>query len=160
MKTLIIYDSVFGNTQKVAEAMATAFAGSGDVNVINVKDFKNTQLDGLNLLIVGSPTRGFRPTPVLVKALQEIPGGSLNGVKAAAFDTRLDIKKVNNLFLTFMEKIFGYAAAPISKQLKVKGADLIAEPQGFFVAESEGPMTEGEIVRAQTWAKELLLKAV
>jgi flavodoxin I len=95
MKTLIIYDSFFGNTEQVAQAMGKALSSRDQVELCRVSDVKPEQLEGVKLLIVGSPTRGFRPTPAIVDLLKGIPANALQGVKVAAFDTRIatsDIK--------------------------------------------------------------------
>jgi hypothetical protein len=74
----------------------------------------------------------------------------------AAFDTRVEVAKVNSAFLTFMVKLFGYAAEPIARGLKKKGGLLVGTPAGFFVLGKEGPLEEGELERAASWAKQLL----
>jgi hypothetical protein len=79
----------------------------------------------------------------------------LQGKKAAAFDTRMDVKEVNKTFLTFMEKIFGYAAEPIGKALVKAGGSLALKPEGFFVHGSEGPLWDGEIERATQWGEKV-----
>jgi flavodoxin I len=61
MKTLIIYDSFFGNTEQIAQAIGRAIGSQQNVEVFRVSQATSEQLAGLNLLIVGSPTRGFRP---------------------------------------------------------------------------------------------------
>lgn len=152
MKTLVIYDSVFGNTKLIAEAIARGL--NEDVKAMHVseavKDF-----DGVGLLIVGSPTRAFRPTPAISSFLGSIPAGKLNGIKVAAFDTRADIKKVNNKFLTFMVKLSGYAVEKIEKQLIAKGGTSLGT-EWFCVGASEGPLLEGETDRAASWASGLV----
>jgi hypothetical protein len=55
-----------------------------------------------------------------------------------------------------MVKIFGYAAKPIAEKLVKRGGVLVGEPIGFEVVESEGPLYEGELERAETWARGLL----
>jgi hypothetical protein len=87
--------------------------------------------------------------------LTSIPSNSLKGIRIAAFDTRADVKTVNNLFLTMMVKMFGYAAEKIEKQLIAKGG-LSAGTAWFFVSDSKGPLMDGETVRVEQWAKELL----
>jgi flavodoxin len=151
MKTYIVYDSIFGNTQSIAEAVAR---GVGEeAQLFHVSKAKSN-FDGVELLIVGSPTRGFRPTPAITAFLKSIPSGKLNGVKIAAFDTRMDIKKVNNGFLTFMVKLSGYAVEKIAKQLVAKGGTSIST-NWFCVSDSKGPLIEGETDRAAAWANEL-----
>jgi flavodoxin len=151
MKGLVIFDSFFGNTKAIAEAISTALG----YPVIQVTVLTVEQLKGVEHLVWGSPTRAFRPSEATQAFLKTLPAGSLKGVKASVFDTRMDVKEVNNKFLTFMERIFGYAADPIAKALVQKGAELRGQPQGFFVKGSEGPLHDGEVERAVTWSKSL-----
>ena len=153
MKTLVLYDTYFGNTEKIAQAIGEAIGE--DAQVMSVKEASYEQLKGLDCLVVGSPTRAFKPTKETTDWLNKLPSGALSSIKAAAFDTRMDVKKVNNRVLTFMESIFGYAAKPVADRLQKKGGNLVAEPEGFFVEDSEGPLREGELERAAEWARKL-----
>lgn len=153
MKTLVVYESFFGNTEKVAQAIGKALGGG---QVIKFSDVTPDALKGVELLVVGSPTRAFQPTPGIKTVLKALPADSLSGMRVAAFDTRMDVKEVNNAFLTFMESIFGYAAEPIAKALVKKGGTLALPAEGFFVKGSEGPLRDGELERAAEWAKKLL----
>lgn len=81
--------------------------------------------------------------------------GTLNGVKVAAFDTRIRPEDSTHRFLNVMMKIFGWAAKPIAKQLTKKGGTLTAEPEGFAVLESKGPLKPGEVERAKAWGERL-----
>ena len=73
MKTIIIYDSIFGNTEKIAQAMARLRA-TEDVALCRVGDASLDQLKGIDVLIAGSPTRAFKPTPAMNAFLKEHPG--------------------------------------------------------------------------------------
>lgn len=152
MKVLVVYDSVFGNTEKVAQAMGQALASRADVQTLPVGDVKDEHLAGLAALIVGSPTRAFSPTPAIKKWLGSLPQKHLTGVKVAAFDTRFNVHETNSKVLTGMVKVFGYAAKPIGDRLVKKGGDLRLPPEGFFVLDSEGPLKDGELERAADWA--------
>ncbi len=156
MKLLVIYNSVFGNTKELAEAMAEACAVDHAVTVLRYNQVNTGHFAGLDGVIVASPTRAFSPTPEIKKYLSALPAGCLKGVKALAFDTRANLEVVNNKFLTFMVGIFGYAAKPLAKILVRKGAVMAAEPEGFFVDDKEGPLSEGEKARAVAWVKQLL----
>ena len=156
MNTLITFESFFGNTEKIAWAIASARGLDPQTAALRVSDVDPQQLEKLNLLIVGSATRGFKPCPDTQHFLKAIPPASLNGVKIAAFDTRIDIATVDNAILTFMVRLFGYAAEPIDKALKKKGGKQAALPAGFIVEDSEGPLRAGEIERAAAWAKAIV----
>jgi flavodoxin len=156
MKAWVVYDSVFGNTEKVAQAMGQALGSQGEVQTLRVGDVKPEHLTGLDALIVGSPTRAFSPTPAIKNWLKSLPPNSLKGVRIAAFDTRIALSDVNSSLLTFMVKLFGYAAKPIGDRLAKKGGDLVLSPEGFFVKDSEGPLKDGELERAADWVKQII----
>jgi flavodoxin len=152
MKTLIVYDSVFGNTEKVAQAMALAIAGA---QAVKIDALSPQQLEGVTLLLVGSPTRAFRPTPAISAWLKGLPAGKLKGARVAAFDTRISVEDANSAVLRFMVKLFGWAAKPIANGLVKAGGKLAAEPEGYYVAGSEGPLKDGELERAAAWAQRI-----
>ena len=156
MKALVIYDSVFGNTEQIARAMGDALGFQAQVNVLRVDAVQPEHLMGLNVLIVGSPTRAFSPTPAIKNLLKDIAPNGLQGVKVAAFDTRMVLSDVNSRILAALVKLFGYAAQPIADRLKKKGGILIVSPEGFFVEDSEGPLKDGELERAAEWAKQIV----
>lgn len=151
MKTLVVYDSVFGNTKKVAQAIGDALGAQ----TLHVGDVKPEHLTGLDALVVGSPTRAFSPTPAAKKWLQSLASQSLNGIKVAAFDTRMNVQEINSGILTALTKVFGYAAEPMAARLVKKGGTQAMPAAGFFVEGSEGPLKDGELERAATWAKQL-----
>jgi flavodoxin I len=151
MKTLVLYDTLFGNTEKIAITISKAIPSS---EVIVLKDINLQSLKLFNLLIVGSPTQGGRPTPKLTKFLDEIPKGFLKGIRVAAFDTRF-AEKDQNIGLQILMKTIGYAAPKISKSLTGKGGNLIITPEGFIVAKKEGPLKDEEFNKANSWAKNL-----
>ena len=154
MNILVVYDSYFGNTEKVAQEIGSSFGD--DVPVKRPADVDMGSLPGLDLLIVGAPTRGFRPSDAIKAFLKELPNGVLKDVKVAAFDTRMDPEDVDNPILKFMAGIFGYAAEPIAKGLVKKGGTQVGKPMGFVVLGSEGPLREGELEKAAEWVETLL----
>ena len=147
MKALIVYDSVYGNTEKVARAVADSITPSGEVKVLRAGEMDTSELASIDLLIVGSPVHGGRPTPAVQDFLNKMAQQSLRNIKVAAFDTRATSK---------FAKIFGNAAGRIAGQLTKKGGVLIVPPEGFFVTGTKGPLKEGELERAAAWAKGIL----
>ena len=147
MKALIVYDSVYGNTEKVARAIGEAMTPSGEVKVLRAGDTNSSELASVGLLIVGSPVHGGRPTPAVQDFLNKMAQQSLKGIKVTTFDTRATSK---------FAKIFGNAAGRIAGQLTKKGGVLVVPPEGFFVTGTKGPLKEGELERAAAWAKGIL----
>jgi flavodoxin len=148
MKALIVYDSQYGNTEQVARRIADAVGGTavrvGQANAATVKDYE--------LLIVGSPTQGGRPMPAVKQFVDSIPAGALSNLGVAAFDTRIPAKG----FLKVLLGIIGYAAGKLATPLRAKGGRQVAPPEGFLVKDKEGPLLDGELERADAWARTLI----
>jgi hypothetical protein len=147
---LVVYDSQFGNTEIIARAIGAAIPG--EVIVQRAGDEGPPAWDDLNLIIVGSPTQGGRPTAAVATFLGTIPTHALDHVAAAAFDTRVAPKGPLRLLLGLV----GYAAPRIGRQLRAKGAQVVRDPEGFVVAGKEGPLKDGEESRGADWARELV----
>src|SRR3989304_6026561 len=105
MKALIVYDSLYGNTEKIARAIAAALAPSGEVKALRAGEANMSELESIDLLIVGSPTQGGRPTAAIRDFLNKVSEPAVRGVNVAAFDTRISTKLVG---------VFGYAAGKIA----------------------------------------------
>lgn len=139
MKILIVCDSNFGNTKLIALEIAKSI-GDG-AKVISTKDFKESDLNSVNLLIFGSPIIGWRPTETTLKVLDSLKGKLKKELKFATFDTRV------KLF------IHGDAKEKMAEMLRSAGAERVFESQAFFVKGKEGPLYGGELEKAANWAK-------
>jgi flavodoxin I len=143
MKALIVYDSLYGNTEQIAKTVGAAI--DGEVKLVKVGQADAAEVAAYNLVIIGSPTQGGKHTRQMQEFLGKIPDGALKNKNVAAFDTRLTTKLV---------KLFGYAANRIADDLKAKGANLVAPAEPFFVSKGKGLcLVEGEPERAAAWAK-------
>ena len=154
MNIVVIFDSIYGNTRTIAEAIRDTLAPGNEVRLVTVQEARELDLAATDLLIVGSPTRGFRPTPNIssyVEGLDRIAPGKL----AAAFDTRLDLQTVKPEPLRWVIDVGGYAASRIGASLERHGFVLKGGLAGFLVEGTEGPLKAGEIERARDWARNL-----
>lgn len=158
MKTLIVYDSKYGNTEKIAKSIGDALTGdvlTGDVKVLRVDKVNLSELESINLCIIGSPTHGFRPSKPAQKFLDALSSNALKGIDVAAFDTRMPASEVA-IGLRLLMKIGGYAAPRIAGVLEKKGGNLAVSPEGFLVKGREGPLKKEELERAASWAKKIV----
>lgn len=165
MKTVVVYESRFGNTKTVAEAIAGGLDGTGEVLLGTVDDLSPDQVGDARLVIAGGPTHGhgmagqdahrtLATNGSYAKYGPVLPGeGSLRGwlerlpagqAAAAAFDTRLDKPK----WLT------GSAATKIAQRLRHKGYPVVGT-ESFLVQGGGGPLAEGERERAAAWGRML-----
>lgn len=146
MKALVIYDSQYGNTEKIARCVAQALEAKATVSIARAAEYGEANWQGLDLLVVGCPTQGWQATKEMKAFLERIPMGALAHTAVAAFDTRFD----KSVWLT------GSAAKRMAGKLRKKGARLVAPPESFFVNGSEGPLAAGEEAHAAAWSRGLL----
>ncbi len=151
MKSLIVYDSIYGNTKIIAEEISKQINGS---HIQSVKGSAVPILKPGDLLIVGSPVHGGRPTPLTEMYLSNISNNSLKGVYVAGFDTRF-APEDHGLGLRILITIIRYAAEKISAALIKKGGIQVVKPQGFIVKDKEGPLEKGELEKAKIWASRI-----
>jgi flavodoxin len=156
MKVALVYDSLYGNTEKIAQAIRGAIGKNNEIRVLGVGEVKPADLENLGLLIVGAPTHQFRASPTMKKFLGGIRKGELKDIQVAAFDTRLGMDDMPSPILPPFVKIFGYAAKPMADALVNKGGKLTTSPEGFFVKGMEGPLKDGELERAARWAEQIV----
>ncbi|MCI4657177.1 flavodoxin family protein [Cryobacterium zhongshanensis] len=140
MSALVVFDSNYGNTESVAAAIADALGGSA----VLVSTVSPDSLTGVDLLVLGCPINGWRPSPRMLAFLDQLGAGSLRGIQAAAFDTRL------------RSPIHGDAAGKVTRKLKSAGAHVLARPTGFIVEGKTGPLADGELDRAREWADSIV----
>ena len=151
MKALIVYDSVYGHTEKIAQAIGKGLTNKYEYSVVKGNNVGKNQLEELNLLIIGTPTHGGRWTEAIRDFLKEISGMKLEGVKVAVFDTRTESTGI----IGGIERIFGRVAPRLAEEMKKHERNVIIEPEGFVVKGRKGPLKEGELQRAENWGNQI-----
>lgn len=144
MNALIVYDSMYGNTETIARAIAEGV--TGNAKIIKADNAGLSDMDNIDLLIVGSPTQGGRYTKTIEAFLNDISGKIQGDTKIAVFDTRMPSTWV---------KIFGFAANKLADFFKKEGFDTVVEPAFFMVQSAKGPLVNGEREEATLWAEKL-----
>jgi hypothetical protein len=167
MKLLIVFESMFGNTERLAREIADGLAQDGNQPVLlDVRDVRPDDLVGSDLLVVGAPTHAFslsrpstredavrqgadpsRATLGVREWLESLDAARLPAgrPRVAVFDSRVD--KVRRLP--------GSAAKRAAKTLRTRGFDLLDRPVSFYVADVQGPPSPGELDRAHEWGTHL-----
>jgi hypothetical protein len=160
MRALVVYESMFGNTRTIAEAIAAGLSAHLSVETVEVGS-AGTGFDGVGLLVVGGPTHAFglsRPSTredaagraagsVVSKAggIREwIPTLHGDGLPVATFDTRVA-----------RPRLPGSAARAARRRLRKQGFRPAAAPASFWVTGTSGPLADGEADRARRWGEEL-----
>lgn len=163
MRAIVVYESFFGNTRALADAIGDGLRGRFAVLVCEVSHAP-TALIGINLLVVGGPIHAWTMTRELTRKvargqaaaaaidppsmgiglrefLQGLP--STQGfVAAAAFDTAL---RASGWLPT------GSAARPAGRRLEARGYRVLVKPEHFYVTATDGPLEPGELDRARAW---------
>jgi hypothetical protein len=167
MKIFVVYESLYGNTRTIAEAIADGLRDAGDVTIGTVDVLRSDDVQDAALIVAGGPThihgmvsersrdaahkdeKHGPPLPctdLLRDWLAQLPPGD---APAAAFDTRID----KPAWLT------GSAAKKIGRLLAEAGHPIL-DAASFLVLGTDGPLAVGEIDRAQAWGRELGARAI
>ena len=152
MKILIVYDSLYGNTEKIGFAIRDGFKDP-ETKCVKSTGASAEDVNQADLLIIGSPTYGGRPSEPIKNIFKMISGMDLKNKYAAAFDTGM-LQEGRGGIVKGIIKFFGYASPRIADELNHYGMNVIGA-ETFFVLGKEGPLKEGELERAKNWAKTL-----
>jgi hypothetical protein len=163
---LVVYESVFGDARTIAHAIADGLATSVPADVVPAAEAPAEIGPDVALLVVGGPNHAFgMPRPSTRKSAVEQYGADISdtgtglhewleavrvlsgGLAAAAFDTRGS----GHPMLTKMD----HAARTEEKLLGKLGAHIVAPAEHFSVADTKGPLVEGEEDRARHWGRTL-----
>ena len=146
MNVVVVFDSAFGNTGRIARAIGDAALGFGETQVASPQAVEPVSCQRADVLFVGGPTQLHRMSEPMRAFLKALPRGFMDGVPAAAFDTRL----LRARWIT------GSAASGVARELRRLGCRLVVPPESFFVLDREGPLEPGEVERAGRWARTVL----
>lgn len=168
-RAVVVYESMFGNTRMVAEAIGRGLASRTEVAVVPVREATADVLEGVDLVVAGGPTHlhgmsrarsrrmagamARKPgSPLVLEpgaeglGLREwIPALDPLTVAAAAFDTRAQ----------GVPLFTGRASKGISKSLRRRGLRMVAKPESFVVAGKDTHLVEGEVARATEWGRRI-----
>jgi hypothetical protein len=165
MKIVVVYESMFGNTKTIGEAIAEGLSEIGQLAVGSVDELRPEDAADADLIVVGGPThnRGLAKPDARAALSRRKPAAKGGTVLAGRESLRgwLDSlpagRAVVTAFDTRLRKpawIVGSAAKQVAQQVTGKGYR-VAEAQSFFVRGAEGPLAEGERARALAWGKSL-----
>lgn len=176
MHTLLIYESMYGNTHAIATAIAGSLSRFSEVRVVPASEATDDLVGWADLVVAGAPTHAHgMPTAksrssavdsaaepdgwshVTLDPSAQDPGirewlaglGAVDGKRAAAFDTRAP----GPALLT------GRASTGIAKQLREHGFTLVTDPESFII-DTHQLLRHGEEERAATWASSLVADLV
>ena len=170
MKALVVYESMFGNTEEVARAVADGLRAAGaagapgdEVQVVEVSDAPAEPGPEVGLIVAGGPTHAFSMSRQNTRAdainrgategerafglrdwLEALPSGR-HAEKVATFDTRIDT----------MRHLPGSAAKGAAKLARKHGYASAGRAESFYVDDVEGPLLDGELDRARAWGRQL-----
>jgi hypothetical protein len=171
MRALVVYESIFGNTRQIAEAIGEGLRADFEVELVEAGQAEQPA-DDVDLIVVGGPTHAWSMSrnatrhgareqarqkhkdPVsrgsgVREWLQRLKPGRAPRM-AAAFDTAIR---------TTGRMPTGSAARAAATRLEDRGCRLVSEPGQFFVQDIEGPLSEGELERARAWGARVAERA-
>lgn len=164
MRSLVVYESMFGNTRMIARSIADGLSEAGPVSVTDVIDAPSVIPPDVDLVVVGGPTHAFSMSRHSTRedavrrggSPDDVPEGIREWLEAlsegeyrqdfAAFDTRVRVP--------MLPGAASHAATRSARHLGFRAQ----EPESFFVKDYEGPLLDGELDRAREWGHALGMK--
>jgi flavorubredoxin len=131
-QTLVIYDTKFGNTEKVANALVQGLAAQGiEAESVNVDRVAIDRLSEYDVLLIGGPTHRQKMSEPMAMFLDRLDKALVKGKAGFAFDTKV------------VHRFAGSAGKRIEKKLKKLGMKVVRPHASAIVAGREGPLQEG-----------------
>lgn len=175
MRVSIVYESLFGNTREVAEAVARGVhtaAPEAEVTCVAVPS-AGTEVADADLLVLGAPTHALGMPSERTRKMwlrrEDVEAGRSRdghelepGAAGPALRDWLDSVPGHRsgraaAFDTRLDKHLAGGAAPkLARRLRKHGYEVVAEPVGFVVEDMEGPLRAGELERAERWGADLV----
>jgi menaquinone-dependent protoporphyrinogen IX oxidase len=147
MRSLVIHHSRYGNTERIARAIAEGLSERGKARVMALRDVRRADLESAQLVVLGSPTQ-VKGMPLSLRRFMRRSGRDAWFARpVAVFDTRFHEEQDRR----------GSAAVVLDARLRQMGALVMAPPESFFVTGMKGPLEEGEVERATVWGRRLHL---
>ncbi len=159
-RALVVYESMFGNSEQVARAVA---AGLGEVLPVRQVEVTHapSDLGGYAVVVVGGPTHAFSMSRTTTRRDAREQGATHGSVGQglrewlaalpaqerhpwfASFDTRV----------TKVRRLPGSAARSAARSARRHGLREVVAPESFFVEDVDGPLADGELERARAWGR-------
>ena len=155
MKVIVVYDTSYGNTKKIAETLAETLKEPGiEVDLFYVKDVKKLNGEDYDFLVLGSPTKFGTMSFTIKFFLGKVKSEEWENKSFAAFDT----ENPENVEQARIQKKEWSAAEKIAERLREKKMKQLLPVLKALVLGQKGPLVEGEIDRTKDYARELAAK--
>jgi menaquinone-dependent protoporphyrinogen IX oxidase len=155
MKGIVVYDTSYGNTKKIAETLAETLKEPGiEVDLFYVKDVKKLNGEDYDFLVLGSPTKFGTMSFTIKFFLGKVKSEEWENKSFVAFDT----ENPENVEQARIQKKEWSAAEKIAEKLREKKMNQLLPVLKALVLGQKGPLVEGEIDRTKDYARELVAK--
>jgi flavorubredoxin len=136
MKAIVLFDTLFGNTERIAKRLVAGLKETGvEAESVNIKEAHIERLTGYDLLALGAPTQYFTASKPLKAFLEQLKGLDLKGRRGFAFDTKLD------------SRLSGSAGKFIEKRLQELGIEIIRPRASALVTCEKGDRPENTMLK-------------
>ncbi len=168
LRALVAYESMFGNTERVARAVSAGLRLEGvDATVVNVSHSEPVDLSDIDLLVVGAPTHGFSLSRPVTRQDAVRQGGRAEAERTGMREwlATLDESDRHLLVTTFDTRVTKVRYLPASasrraaRELAEHGHKMVSAPMGFLVQDVSGPLESREVDRAIAWSRRVAAEA-
>ncbi|MCP2248036.1 flavodoxin family protein [Lentzea aerocolonigenes] len=158
-RALVVYESMFGNTGLVAEAVAEGLRTGMTVDLVEVGSAPPVLGEEVELLVVGGPTHAFSMSKPGTRADAARQGADARAAAGAGLREWVDqvgkgtARPVVVAFDTKVKRprLPGSAARAALTRLRRAGFRTVKPAENFYVGGTKGPLVDGELDRARNW---------
>ena len=144
-KAIVLYDTVFGNTEKIADSLARGMRRHCQVDFFSISEVDATKLPAYDLIAVGAPTQAFSAHRPMKDFLAALKAEALSGKLGFAFDTKID------------SRLSGSAAKYIEERMERLGMKVVKPRASAIVTggTKDNKLREGEEARFEQLGSEI-----
>jgi hypothetical protein len=162
-RALVVFESMFGNTERLAYEVAT---GLGEYAVVTLREVTTTpslESGGYDLVVIGAPTHSFGLSTTRSRAEAWRRGGRMGVIKPGVRDwlASVSMRDMAPTVATFDTRpaaargLPGSAARAIHRRVRSGNAPVVLPPKHFYVHRERQPIAATELLDARAWGQSL-----
>jgi len=163
MRAMVVYESMFGDTKAVADAVALGMTAQLGVEIVEVGHAPLVIDDAIDVLVVGGPTHAFGLSRPATRegAAKQATGSEVISDRLGLREWLADVTIHQHLLVAafdtrvYKPRVPGSAAHAAERRLRRMGCTVFAPAESFYVAGTQGPLVDGELDRAVGWGRQL-----
>ncbi|HET7690674.1 MAG TPA: flavodoxin domain-containing protein [Nocardioidaceae bacterium] len=165
MRALVVFESMFGNTEQVAESVAEGLRDYLEADVVDVATSPSAHAGDYDVIVLGAPTHAFSLSTRRSRRDAWLRGARAGVMRYGLRDWIAELAPphaaVTAVFDTRARRLrlLPGSARTAAQLLRRKGAASLTTPHSFYTLSERGPLADGQLERAREWGVALAILA-